>query len=156
MTAEPAPFVPPPPESVSSDQLTSLMATFGDMDIDVIDAAEAERNQELADSGDEATDSGDAEDVAVLPDVYAVHRDEDGDVADQADAQDEADRLLALFRQRRGLYRVVTKMQALRLELGDVVSVDTPRFGFAGGKLARVVGYRLDAARAEIELTLYA
>ncbi|MGE0446383.1 MAG: hypothetical protein AB7P99_14240 [Vicinamibacterales bacterium] len=80
----------------------------------------------------------------------------DGYFATQVDAEDEADRLLALFKERRGLYRLVTKMQALRLELGDVVSIDTSRFGFAGGRLARVVGYRLDTARAEIELTLYA
>lgn len=80
----------------------------------------------------------------------------EGYFAAQADAQAEANRLLALFKSRRGLYRMATKLGALRVDLGYVVSVTTSRYGFAAGKLARVVGYRLDASRREIELTLLA
>ncbi len=49
-----------PPEMVSSDQLTNLMATFGEMDIDVIDAAEAERNQKIAE-GEEGVEGEESE-----------------------------------------------------------------------------------------------
>ncbi|MBI5855899.1 MAG: RNA polymerase sigma factor RpoD [Nitrospirae bacterium] len=52
-----------PPDLVSSDQLTNLMATFGEMDIDVIDATEAERSQKLADGEEEAAESEESEEA---------------------------------------------------------------------------------------------
>ena len=44
-----------PAEMVSSEQLNNLMSIFGEMDIDVIDAADAEREQKMAD-GDDAVE----------------------------------------------------------------------------------------------------
>ena len=52
-----------PPDLVSSDQLTNLMATFGEMDIDVIDATEAERSQKLADGEEGAAETEESEDA---------------------------------------------------------------------------------------------
>ena len=52
-----------PPDLVSSDQLTNLMVTFGEMDIDVIDATEAERSQKLADGEDGAVESEESEEA---------------------------------------------------------------------------------------------
>ncbi|HYC64939.1 MAG TPA: hypothetical protein VEC14_09425, partial [Reyranellaceae bacterium] len=52
-----------------------------------------------------------------------------GPYKDLASAQAEATRLLAFWNQPRALYRVVTGLTALRLDLGAVVSLDINRFG---------------------------
>src|SRR5207237_8586044 len=44
-----------PAEMVSSEQMSNLMAMFGEMDIEIIDAAEGERYQKTAD-GEEAVE----------------------------------------------------------------------------------------------------
>jgi hypothetical protein len=65
---------------------------------------------------------------------------------DQAAALSEANRLLALYGQRREMYRVTVKTQPYKLELGDQVSVTYDRFGLAA-RLFRVVGLE---ERAEV------
>jgi hypothetical protein len=68
-------------------------------------------------------------------------------------AQSEADRLLALYGQRREMYRVTAKTQPFRLELGDQVVLDYNRFGLTGRRF-RVVGLeeRADVNRVTMEL----
>ncbi|MDE3118794.1 MAG: RNA polymerase sigma factor RpoD [Nitrospirota bacterium] len=55
-----------PADMVSSEQLGNLMTIFGEMDIEIIDAADADRQQrasENEDSGDEAEESEEAEET---------------------------------------------------------------------------------------------
>jgi hypothetical protein len=74
-------------------------------------------------------------------------------LADQAAAQSEATRLLALYGQRREMYRVTVKTQPYLLELADQVAVDYNRFGLSS-RLFRVVGLeeRADVNRVTMEL----
>lgn len=58
---------------------------------------------------------------------------------EEADAQAEADRLLALYKNVNSLYRVVLKGRALTYELGSVVNVTFPRWDLTQGRLLRVV-----------------
>lgn len=59
--------------------------------------------------------------------------------ADQADAQAEADRRLALYGSARSLYRVTLDQEALRLNIGEPVSVTFPRWDLSAGRLMTVV-----------------
>jgi hypothetical protein len=74
-------------------------------------------------------------------------------LADQAAAQSEANRLLALYGQRRDMYRVTVKTQPYKLELGDQIALDYTRFGLVN-RLFRVVGLeeRADVNRVTMEL----
>lgn len=74
-------------------------------------------------------------------------------LADQAAAQSEANRLLALYGQRREMYRVTVKTQPYKLELGDQIALDYTRFGLVN-RLFRVVGLeeRADVNRVTMEL----
>lgn len=56
-----------------------------------------------------------------------------------ADAQDEADRLLDLHRQYRAIYSATLPRRALRLEVGDVCRLMHERFGLSAGKLMTVI-----------------
>ena len=70
--------------------------------------------------------------------------------AQEADADDEALRLLNLWKVPRAMHRVPAPTRALARDLGDVVTVDFPRHGLAGGKLARVLGHELRGARVTL------
>ncbi|WP_447974172.1 RNA polymerase sigma factor RpoD [Nitrospira sp. Kam-Ns4a] len=52
-----------PAEMVSSEQLNNLMTIFGEMDIEVIDAAESERYQEKAEAEEVAEEAEESEDL---------------------------------------------------------------------------------------------
>jgi RNA polymerase primary sigma factor len=52
-----------PAEMVSSEQLSNLMTIFGEMDIEVIDAADSERYQEKAEAEEAAEESEDGEEM---------------------------------------------------------------------------------------------
>jgi hypothetical protein len=76
----------------------------------------------------------------------------------QADAQAEATRRLALFSvQRDQITFPVTldRPEVISLDLGQVVAVDFTRFGFTGGKLFRVIGREDDYSRHRASLTLW-
>lgn len=71
--------------------------------------------------------------------------------ADQADADTEATRLLALWGGAPGMYRVPLKrMDALLHDLGDVVELTHSRHGFALGKSARVLRTALRDTQVEL------
>lgn len=74
-----------------------------------------------------------------------------------ADAQAEAERLLALWSSRRHLYRIpVPDLRPILLRLGhDCVHVTHDRFGFAAGRLARTVGVRVNGATQKAEVLAY-
>lgn len=57
----------------------------------------------------------------------------------EADAQAEADRLLALYSAGYHLYRMTLTRRALTLDIGDAIHITFARFGLDGGKLLRVV-----------------
>jgi len=97
-----------------------------------------------------------AEDPAIQ-DVHRLARDPEpvSSLLDaKADAEAEAARLLALYGARRELYRVTVKTQPYRLELGDSVRLDYPRFGLQPGRIFRIVGLeeRADTHRVTLEL----
>jgi hypothetical protein len=74
----------------------------------------------------------------------------------QSAAEAEAARRLAMYKVRRDyLILTVEDEFAEDIELGDVVEVDFPRFGFDGGKLFKVVGRADDFTQRHTELTLW-
>ena len=59
--------------------------------------------------------------------------------ADEADAQDEADRLFALYGTDRALYRFVVKDRAFIVDVGDTISLTYTRWDLSAGKFGSVV-----------------
>jgi hypothetical protein len=74
--------------------------------------------------------------------------------AQQADAAAEALRLLNLWKTGPGFYRVLVSPVGLARDLGDVLNLTYSRYGFAGGKLARIVAHQVRGA--QVELTVLA
>jgi hypothetical protein len=72
----------------------------------------------------------------------------------QADAATEALRLLNLWKTAPGFYWVRVAPIALARDLGDVINLTCSRYGFAGGKLARIVAHKV--AGSVVELTVLA
>jgi hypothetical protein len=77
-------------------------------------------------------------------------------LVDASAAGTEAARLLVIYKTRRDVVTAKVKVcQCVSIDLGDVVEVDIPRFGYSGGKLFRVIGIETDLRRNEIDLTLW-
>lgn len=74
---------------------------------------------------------------------------------EKADAEAEAARLQELYGVDRELYRVTVKTQPFRLELGDAVRVDYPRFGLDAGRVFCVVGLEEEADVNRVTLELW-
>lgn len=74
----------------------------------------------------------------------------DGLFAQQVDSDAEAQRLFDLWSAGRAPYRVLTKYKALVRELGQVVVIQHPRHGFAGGKSSRIFGFRVSGSDVEL------
>jgi hypothetical protein len=75
-----------------------------------------------------------------------------------ADAQREADRLLALYAVQRDRYECTISADdaaLAALDLGAVLSLRYPRYGLDAGKLVRVLGYQLDPVRGSADLTVW-
>lgn len=80
------------------------------------------------------------------------------DLLNYADGVTEAARLLALYQTRRDRFEVIAALDDARLallELNGVVKMIYPRYGLQDGKLFRVLGYRIDARRNRVEITLW-
>jgi hypothetical protein len=76
----------------------------------------------------------------------------------QADAQAEADRLLALFKERRDFIEVDTPLrpEALAsLDLGLTVKVVIPRFGYDTGRNMIITGMEYNSIRNILILALW-
>jgi hypothetical protein len=74
----------------------------------------------------------------------------------EADAQTLADFLLATYSVRRDIYEIQTRCPcADTVDLGDVISVDVPRFDLDGGKLFRVIGIDEDLRSNTANLTIW-
>lgn len=79
-------------------------------------------------------------------------------LSNAAAAQAEADRLLALYKVRRDTLSVRVALDADlagALDLGAVVSVQVPRYGYDGGRLMRVTSIRTDLRNGLLDLTLW-
>lgn len=77
-------------------------------------------------------------------------------LVDQAAAEVEAARLLALYKVRRDRLRVRMRPRyGLPLALGDVVRLALPRFGLDAGKLFTVLGLSVDFEDGYVEADLY-
>jgi hypothetical protein len=70
--------------------------------------------------------------------------------AQQNDADAEALRLLNMWKEGRGLYRVVLPPKALSRDLGDEVNITHARHGFSAGRNARVLGHELKGLKVEL------
>lgn len=73
-------------------------------------------------------------------------------------AQTEADRRLTLRKVRRDRLRLTARMDAgltTTIDLGSVVQVVLPRFGYSAGRLFTVIGIEADAARNLVILDLW-
>lgn len=69
---------------------------------------------------------------------------------DQVDAAAEAARLLDLWGVERGMFRVTLPPRALTRDLGDVVTLEHPRYGWAAGVAARILGHAFSGDRVEL------
>lgn len=85
-----------------------------------------------------------ARELGMIESLYAV----------EADAAAEAERLFDLWSVGRAPYRVRTKLQALTRDVGQVVTIQHPRLGFASGLDGRVIGHRVRGS--DVELTVLA
>src|SRR5213083_3098568 len=56
-----------PADLVSSEQLSNLMTIFGEMDIEIVDAAEGDRAQKMADGGEAAEEAPETEELEEDP-----------------------------------------------------------------------------------------
>ena len=72
-----------------------------------------------------------------------------------ADAETEAARRLALFKERREIFHVAVKGIGFSLALGDVVNFTHSRFRLADGKDLIVVAQRENASATDVELDLW-
>lgn len=121
---------------------------------DVVAAVSQARRALLAEEWRTAT----ADDAAVKTTHLLAPEKEAFSLIDaEADAQDEADRLLALYSEKRDFLRVrlpPDNAEALALELGDVVELDYARFDWGGGKPFVVTGliyeFRLNQMTVEL------
>ena len=73
----------------------------------------------------------------------------------QADAQAEANRLLALYGTPRALYRIVLKAQPFAIELGRVIHVTYDRWDLGAGKLLLVVALSEDSEENSVEIQAF-
>lgn len=71
------------------------------------------------------------------------------------DAATEAQRRQELYAAPRTIYEATCYTAPLHLTLGDLVSLDHPRFGFAGGALARIVGISENLTTGRVTLDLW-
>ncbi|MBE0629037.1 MAG: hypothetical protein IH603_05410 [Burkholderia vietnamiensis] len=76
-------------------------------------------------------------------------------LAFKSDADTEVARLQALFGVVRTRYKASGYMAPLTLSLGDEISLDHPRFGFAGGGTAIVVGFEEEITKNRVTLHLW-
>jgi hypothetical protein len=79
-------------------------------------------------------------------------------LAGQGYAGPEATRRLNLLKTQRFIYSITARVDAALLaliDLGEVVEVDHARFGLAGGKLLRVIGYEPNWQNNELTLRLW-
>lgn len=70
--------------------------------------------------------------------------------AQPADSDAEALRLFNLWGMQRGFYRITARPKALIADLGKTVFVTYPRFGFANGRLGRVLGHMVRGSEVEL------
>ena len=98
-----------------------------------------------------------AEDAGVqTKHLLAIERSVDTLLVDQADAQDEADRLLALYGVDRDRLRVKAPRDALPADvLGQEILLILPRYGLQGGKPMIVIGTEDDYGTPNIYLDLW-
>jgi hypothetical protein len=75
--------------------------------------------------------------------------------AEETDAQDEADRLLAMYGTPRQIVEVDCLAKPYAVEIGDVVSLTYPRFNLSGGKDFRVIQKVIDTWRHTSRLVLW-
>jgi len=73
----------------------------------------------------------------------------------QADAQQEAQRLLDLFSEQHYLYEIVAKINVFDVAIGDVVFIQYPRWELTNGRKGRVVALTEDAERHEMAMTVF-
>lgn len=83
---------------------------------------------------------------------FAQEREVGGYLKDEADAQAEADRLLALHSASSSLYRFALDTRPFGLNVGETVHVTYPRFDLADGRLLRVVSINEDAKADAAEI----
>lgn len=73
----------------------------------------------------------------------------------QADAQAESDRLLALYSGSAAIYRITVGIQPFALDLGDIVNVTYPRWDMTVGRNLRIVEMTENAKDNTIEVVGY-
>ena len=78
-------------------------------------------------------------------------------LVDSTAAQNEADRLLAMYKLRQDYFEIRTRDVDTQydIELGDVVEVNVSRFGLSSGELFVVVGIESDLKRNEYKMRLW-
>jgi hypothetical protein len=87
--------------------------------------------------------------LAVEPDA------KDTLLTSQTDAQAEATRLLTLWGAVRRTYQAECILAPLTLNLGDVVSLEHPRYGLSAGVLLKIIGISESVTTRRVTLTLW-
>lgn len=113
-----------------------------------------------------------AEDIAFCAQEYRSVTSEDSSVLDQypraveivvdslmvneSDAQDEADRLLDLYKVRRDIILVRVPLEGFSTwAIGQALTFTYPRFGYDSGKDFQIIGREFDAKAGTVTLTLW-
>jgi hypothetical protein len=79
-------------------------------------------------------------------------------LVNKTDAGNEAERLLAIYKQRRDVYQVTIRVDATlaaALDLGKIVQLQIERFGMSAGKKFLIIGITTNMRGYQYELTLW-
>lgn len=83
---------------------------------------------------------------------FAQEREIGGYLRDEADAEAEASRMLALHSTSASLYRIQLDTRPFALDLGDVVEITFPRFDLTDGRLLRIVSLNENGEENWVEI----
>lgn len=75
--------------------------------------------------------------------------------AEESDAQDEADRLLAMYGTPRAIYTFETSTKPYGVKLGDTIQLTRTQFNLSAGKKFRVVRRTIDTLNHKTKLTVW-
>lgn len=137
-------------------QVTLSYKPFGSTQTsDLAGSVTAARRGELAEQYRKVT-SGDSSIKTLHPLAEAMEV--ETAISSASAAQTEASRLLSLYKVRRDTLSVRVALDAslaAAIDLGSVVSVQVPRYGYSSGRLMRVTSIRTDLRGGVLDLTLW-
>lgn len=83
---------------------------------------------------------------------FSKPQDAGGFLRNEVDAETEAARLLALHRRSAALYRIGLRLEGCRIDHGDIVFLQSDRYGLTDGKYLQVIARSIDAGNMTSEI----